>query len=81
MAKFHVTRTDRCFHTLLLSGERDGTFSDTSSEWNVKARNAKEAEAKARAEGSNFRVDEILSVSVEPFDDWRRRMVACGRAA
>jgi hypothetical protein len=79
MPKFRVSRTVRTYETLLLSREQTGNFSDRTGEWNVSARNAREAETAARAEGDNFRIDEVLSVTVRPFDEWRREMVAAGK--
>lgn len=72
MPLFHITRTVRTYETLL-GGERTGAFSDYECEGNFRGKNAAEAEAKARAEGGNFRIDEVLSVTVEPHEEWRRR--------
>jgi len=72
MPKFHFTRTYRTYETLLLSGERTGKHSDVTHEGNVVARTAEKAEAQVRAADGPFRIDEVLNVSVRPFEEWFR---------
>jgi hypothetical protein len=71
MPRFHITSTLRTHETGLLTGQPTGVSWEHTSEGNVTAKDAREAEAKARDRDAGC---EIVRVDVEPYQNWLRRV-------